>query len=114
MMGEQAEVHLTIEAEDAGSASRQVQALERLLLEECPAVQIRRVRTDTENMDGGATLALALASPVLVELVKAVRAFLIQRRSAKIVVKRGTSSFTIEGASDQQMNELLDFIHRQK
>jgi hypothetical protein len=57
------ELHLTVEAEDAGSASRHAQLLERLLLEECPAVQIRRIRTDNEKMDGGATLALALASP---------------------------------------------------
>src|SRR5271166_2876179 len=109
-MGKETDLQLTVEAEDAGSASRQAQMLERLLLEECPTLQVHRSRTDTERMDGGATLALVLASPVLVELIRAIRAFLIQRRSSKIVVKRGTSSFTIEGASDRQMNALLDFL----
>ncbi len=113
-MGEETNFHFTVEAEDAGSASRQAQMLERLLLEECPSVHIHRVRTETENMDGGATLALALASPVFVEVVKAVRAFLIQRRSSKIVVKRGTSSFTIDGASDREVNALLDFLRSGK
>jgi hypothetical protein len=113
-MEEETELHFTVEAEDAGAASRQAQMLERLLLEECPSVEIHRIRTETENMDGGATLALALASPVLVELVKAVHAFLMQRRSSKIVVKKGTSSFTIEGASDRQINALLDFLRAHK
>jgi hypothetical protein len=113
-MGEEADLHLTVEAEDAGSASRQAQALERLLLEDCPAAQIRRIRTNPEQMDGGATLALALASPVLVEVVKAIRAFLIQRRSAKIVVKRGPRSFQLEGASDHQVKALLEFLREEK
>jgi hypothetical protein len=55
-MGEESDLHLTVEAEDAGSASRHAQLLERLLLEECPTVLVRRIRTDTERMDGGATL----------------------------------------------------------
>ena len=113
-LAEQTDLHLTIEGEDAGSASRQAQTLERLLLEQCPAARTRRIRTDAETMDGGATLAVALASPVLVELVRAVRAFLLQRRSAKISVKKGQSSFTIEGASEQQMNALLDFLRSAK
>ena len=66
-LAEQTDLHLTIEGEDAGSASRQAQTLERLLLEQCPAARTRRIRTDAETMDGGATLAVALASPVLVE-----------------------------------------------
>jgi hypothetical protein len=113
-LAEQTDLHLTIEGEDAGSASRQAQMLERLLLEQCPAARTRRIKTDAETMDGGATLAVALASPVLVELVRAVRAFLLQRRSAKISVKKGQSSFTIEGASEQQMNALLDFLRSAK
>src|SRR5215467_4965935 len=95
-LGDQTDLHLTIEGEDAGSASRQVQTLERLLLEQCPAARTHRIRTNAETMDGGATLAVVLASPVLVELVKTLRAFLLQRRSAKISVKKGQSSFTIE------------------
>jgi hypothetical protein len=113
-LAEQTDLHLTIEGEDAGSASRQTQTLERLLLEQCPAARVRRIRTEVERMDGGATLAVALASPVLVELVRAVRAFLLQRRSAKISVKKGQSSFTIEGASEQQMNALLEFLRSAK
>ena len=113
-LAEQTDLHLTIEGEDAGSASRQAQTLERLLLEQCPAARTRRIRTDAETMDGGATLAVALASPVLVELVRAVRAYMLQRRSAKISVKKGQSSFTIEGASEQQMNALLDFLRSAK
>lgn len=109
MVGE-TDLHLTIQAEDAGSASRQAQMLERLLLDECPMAQVRRTRTDPERMDGGATLAIALASPVLVELVKAVKAFLIQRRSAKIVVKKGQKLLSVEGGSDLQMNALLAFL----
>lgn len=113
-LAEPTDLHLTIEGEDAGSASRQAQTLERLLLEQCPAARTRRIRTDAETMDGGATLAVALASPVLVELVRAVRAYMLQRRSAKISVKKGQSSFTIEGASEQQMNALLDFLRSAK
>lgn len=113
-LAELTDLQLTIEGEDAGSASRQAQTLERLLLEQCPAARTRRIRTDAETMDGGATLAVALASPVLVELVRAVRAYMLQRRSAKISVKKGQSSFTIEGASEQQMNALLDFLRSAK
>jgi hypothetical protein len=113
-LAEQTDLHLTIEGEDAGSASRQTQTLERLLLEQCPLARIRRIRTDAEKMDGGATLAIVLASPVLVELVKTVRAFLLQRRAAKISVKKGQNSFTIEGASEQQMTALLDFLRSEK
>jgi hypothetical protein len=113
-MGEATDLQLTVKAEDAGSASRQAQLLEQLLLEECTGIQIDRIRTDTEYMDGGATLALALASPVLVEVVKAIRAFLIQRGSSKIVVKRGRNSFTIEGASDQQIKALRTFLDAEK
>ena len=113
-MGEETELYLTVETEDAGSASRQAQMLERILLEECPTAKIHRIRTDLDKMDGGATLALALASPVLVEVVKALRSFLIQRRSAKIVVRKGTHSFHLEGASDQQVNALLAFLREEK
>jgi hypothetical protein len=113
-MNEEAELHLTVEAEDAGSASRQAQVLERLLLEQCPSAKVHRIRSDRESMDGGATLALALASPVLVELVKTLGAFFMQRHTSKIIVKRGGSSVTIEGASNEQMNDLLRFLNKEK
>ena len=114
-MGEDISLHLTVEADDAASASRQAQMLEQIILEECPSVQIRRIRSNLETMDGGATLALAvLASPVLVEVVKAVRIFLVQRRSAKVVVKTSKGSFAIESATDQQINALLEFLRAQK
>jgi hypothetical protein len=113
-LGEETDFHLTVEAEDAGSASRQAQMLERILLEECPSTRIRRVRSDTETMDGGATLALALASPVLVEVVKAIKAFLLQRQSSKIIITKGQTSFTVEGPADQHIKELLDFLRAEK
>ena len=58
-------LQIAVEAGDPATASRQAQALERLLLEEGPPATIERVRTNDETLDGGATLAVILASPVL-------------------------------------------------
>jgi hypothetical protein len=113
-MEESLDLHLSIEAEDAASASRQAQALERLLLEECPSVSVHRTRINQERMDGGAMLAVALASPVLVEFVKTLRAFLLRHKTAKIVVKHGRTSFTVEGGSELQVNALLNFLRDKK
>ncbi len=80
------ELLVKIDAEDAASASRQAQALERILLERNVPAEVDRIRSDQSRMDGGSMLAIAFASPVLLELAKALRMFLQRYHSAEISV----------------------------
>lgn len=69
-------LQITVAAEDAAASSRSAQALNRIILEELPDAEVERIRLQSENLDGGATLAVILASPVLLEFARALRVFL--------------------------------------
>jgi hypothetical protein len=80
------ELQITVEADDSATASRQAQALQRLLLEEGPPANVERIRANDQTLDGGATLAVILASPVLLELARCLRVFLQRYNSSHVTI----------------------------
>lgn len=106
-MSDTLELRLTLRAEDVGTSTRQAQALERLLLEKGPPAEIRRVRTDQTTMDGGATLAVILASPVLLALAQSLRAFLERYRSSEIIITDPKGTVVTKNVSAHNVSELI-------
>src|SRR4051794_33589284 len=98
---------LEVMAEDVRATSLQAQELERMLLDELPRAEVTRVRTAAETLDGGATLAVVLASPVLVELGRVVRAFLTRNTSAEITIKDANGSMVVKGVSAANAMEVF-------
>jgi len=92
-------LHLTIDAGDAATASRQAQALERIILEEGPAATIERIRTRQDTLDGGATLAVILASPVLLELARCLHMFLQRYNSSQVTITDERGSLVARNVS---------------
>jgi hypothetical protein len=98
---------VTVLADDAATASRQAQALERLLLEEGPPADIVRIRADQQTLDGGATLAVILASPVLLELGRCLRMFLERYHSSQISISDEHGSVIAKGVSAGTVASLI-------
>lgn len=88
-MTEPLKLLISVDAEDAGTASRQAQALLRILQEAGPPAQLERIRESSETLDGGATIAVILASPVLLELARALRVFLQRHNGSSISISGG-------------------------
>ena len=106
-MNELTELRITVEAESAGLASRQAQALEKIVQEEAPAAQIDRMREAGDTLDGGATLALVLASPVLVELFRALRMFLQRYHSSAITISDAGGSLIARNVSAATIDSIV-------
>jgi hypothetical protein len=98
---------ITVEAENSGAASRQGQALQRILLEEGLPVTVERIRTDDTRLDGGATLAVMLASPVLLELARCLRVFLQRYNSSQISITDEHGSIVAKDVSASTVDELV-------
>jgi hypothetical protein len=99
-------LQITLEADDPATASRQAQALHRFLLEEGPLATIERVRTNHETLDGGATLAVILASPVLLELARSLRMFLQRYNASQISITDEHGSLIAKNVSAATASEL--------
>jgi hypothetical protein len=99
---------VTVRAEDAATASRRIQALQRILLEEGPPADIERVRTSDETLDGGATLAIVLASPVLLELARCLRMFLERYHSSAISIADERGSIIADNVSAATVSDLIN------
>jgi hypothetical protein len=97
---------ITVEAEGVGTASRQAQALQRILLEEGPPADIERIRSGRESLDGGATLAVILASPVLLELARALRMFLQRYHSSQVSITDEHGSIVAKNVSADTVSDL--------
>jgi hypothetical protein len=100
-------LRITVEADDSATASRQAQALQRLLSEVGPPATIERVRTNDETLDGGATLAVILASPVLLELARCLRMFLQRYNSAQVTITDEHGSAVAKNVSARTVAELM-------
>jgi hypothetical protein len=105
-MNELTKLRIRVEAESAGLASRQAQALEMIVQEEAPAAQIDRVRETGDTLDGGATLAVALASPVLIELARALRMFLQRYHSSAITISDASGSIIAKNVSSATIDSI--------
>jgi hypothetical protein len=106
-MSEAIRLCVTVIAEDAATASRRTQALQRILLEEGPPADIERVRTAGETLDGGATLAIILASPVLLELARCLRMFLERYHSSAISITDEGGSVLATNVSAATVSDLI-------
>lgn len=80
------EYRIKVQSDEAGVASRQAQSLERTLRELELDADVRRVKEDQTTMDGGAVIAVVLASPVLLELAHALRVFVERYHSSSITI----------------------------
>jgi hypothetical protein len=98
--------YVTVEAGNAAEASRLAQALEKILLEDGPAADIERVRASAETLDGGTTLAIALASPVLLELARSLQVFLQRYKSSQITVSDARGTLIAKNVSAATAEEL--------
>jgi hypothetical protein len=105
-MSGQVHLRITVEAADPATASRHAQALERLLLEEGPTANIERIRTKRGTLDGGATLAVILASPVLLELARSLRMFLQRCNSSQVTITDEHGSVVAKNVSATTVAEL--------
>jgi hypothetical protein len=99
-------LQVTVEADDPATASRQSQALQRLLLEEGLSATIERVRTNDETLDGGTTLAVILASPVLLELARCLRMFLQRHNASEITITDEHGSVIAKNVSAATVSEV--------
>jgi hypothetical protein len=100
-------LQITVTAEDAAASSRSAQALNRIILEELPGAEVERIRLQSENLDGGATLAVILASPVLLELARALRVFLQRHNSSRISITDEHGSLSVANVSAHTVDELV-------
>ncbi len=100
-------VRIAVVSESVAASSRQAQALERLIQQEVPRSEVERIRDSTETLDGGATLAVALASPVLLELARALRVFLQRHNSSRISI---TDEHDTISATDVSFDTIDDVI----
>jgi hypothetical protein len=100
-------LHITVEVDDVAAASRQAQALQRILLEEGPPADVERVRLNRDNLDGGATLAVILASPVLLELARCLRMFLERYKSSQVSITDENGSVLAKNVSAATVSELI-------
>jgi hypothetical protein len=98
---------ITVVAEDTAASSRSAQALNRIILEELPDAEVERIRLQSENLDGGATLAVILASPVLLELARALRVFLQRHNSSRISIADERGSLSVANVSAHTVDELV-------
>lgn len=101
--------HVTLASETVASASRQSQALERILQEHSLGAEIRRVKTSHSHMDGGATLAIILASPVLIAFARALQIFLQRHNSSSITIKRD-GTVIAENISAKDASRIIDLL----
>lgn len=102
------QLNITVQAEDDAAASRQAQALEKLLLEEGPSIKIDRIKASGETLDGGATLAVILASPVLLELARCLRMFLHRYNSSQISIIDEHGAIVAKNISAATVSELVE------
>jgi hypothetical protein len=72
-----------LEAADAGRAA---ESLRRSLQEVDPTILAKRVRTDEEAMDFGASLAVILATPAMITLAKGISNWLARTPTSKLTV----------------------------
>jgi hypothetical protein len=98
---------VTVLADDAATASLRAQALERLLLEEGPPADIERIKADQQTLDGGATLAVILASPVLLELARCLRMFLERYHSSQISITDAHGSVVANSVSSETVANVI-------
>jgi hypothetical protein len=101
------QLHITVRADDVAAASRQAQALEKLLLEEGPSAKIDRIKASDETLDGGATLAVILASPVLLELARCLRMFLQRYNSSHLSITDEHGSIVAGNVSASTVADLI-------
>jgi hypothetical protein len=107
MSGRPLKLQITVEVDDVAVASRQAQALQRILLEEGLPAGVERVRLNRANLDGGATLAVILASPVLVELARCLRVFLERYSSSQVSITDDSGSVLAKNVSAATVSELI-------
>lgn len=102
-------LQITVEGDDIAAASRQAQALQRILLEEGLPADVERVRAklNRDNLDGGATLAVILASPVLLELARCLRMFLQRYNSSQVSITDEDGSVIAKNVSAATVSELV-------
>jgi hypothetical protein len=100
-------LQITVAAGDAAASSRSAQDLNRIILEELPDAEVERIRCRNGNLDGGATLAVVLASPVLLELARALRVFLQRYNSSSISITDEHGSLSAENVSAHSVDELV-------
>jgi hypothetical protein len=72
-----------MERPNAGQAA---ESLRRSLQEVDPAIQAKRIRTDSEALDFGSALAVVLAAPAVVTLAKGISNWLARSRTSKLTV----------------------------
>jgi len=106
-MNEALKIQITVEADNVGTSSRQAQALHRILLDEGLPAVIERIRLGHETLDGGATLAVVLASPVLFELARTLRIFLQRYHSSRIRITDEHGSVIVEEVSEATIAKVL-------
>ncbi|MGD0109456.1 MAG: hypothetical protein ABSC06_36305 [Rhodopila sp.] len=94
-----------MEAADAGRAA---ESLRQTLLDVDPTIQATRVRTDAEVMDFGATLAIILAAPAIVELAKGITNWLARSHSSRLTVIGPDGSTIVENISARQAAGLAE------
>jgi cobalamin biosynthesis protein CbiG len=99
-------LQIMVAAGDAAASSRQAQALQRIILEREPTAGVERIRTDHETLDGGATLAVVLASPLLLELARCLRLFLQRYNSSQISITDEHGSIVAKNVSATTVDRL--------
>jgi hypothetical protein len=88
-----------LEAADAGRAA---ESLRRTLQEVDPMIQAKRVRTDVEALDFGASLAVILATPAMLTLAKGISNWLARTPTSKLTIIGADGKTIVEniGAAD--------------
>lgn len=75
--------------------------LRGFLREIAPEIEARRIRTDSETMDMGASLAVVLAAPAAIQLAKGIGDWLRKTNTSKVTIKTADGSIVIDNISSK-------------
>ena len=100
------EISLAIEGVSAAEAARQAQALRQELQRTVKDVQVEQRRDKPNAQDFGATLVLILGAPAVVELARAIHAYM-KRAGTSIVIRKDGKTVRLSGLESKDVAAAL-------
>jgi hypothetical protein len=111
-MDEQVRYVVYFEGLSTAEAGRATEGLQRSLREVAPAIQTSRVRTTSDTLDFGASLAVVLAAPAVVELAKGISNWLARSLNSKVTIKTPNGEVIVENISARDAPRLAEKLQQ--
>jgi hypothetical protein len=87
-------------------AARAAESLRRSLQELDPTIAVKRVRTETEALDLGASLEVILAAPAIIQFAKGISNWLARTHSSRVTITGPDGSTIVENISAREATDL--------